>query len=252
MGPEIGRAAGGPALLRLALSGALLAAAAEAYMSELMSAYTVVHFKRRHHQAPVDRRDSVSARVDEMVRDMCKTRPDHPKCAALAREAPSATTAAAAETTSPAPVVTSAAAATTPAATVAATATTPAATPTTAKAVLPFDCEAGRANWKDWWPHEKKVWCCAHAKTGCYDAVPPPCDVARAGPEATWHRDGETATSDWLRERGRPESQEEGRDAAGCTTQAGGRSSGAPRRGPAATLGGLALLALALGAGRPG
>ncbi|CAK0854175.1 unnamed protein product, partial [Prorocentrum cordatum] len=88
MGPEAGRTAGGGAapLVRLALGGALLAAAAEGGGPlELMSAYTVVHFKRRHRQAPADKGGGVSGRVDEMVREMCRTRPDHPQCVAYAR-----------------------------------------------------------------------------------------------------------------------------------------------------------------------
>mmetsp|Transcript_95362 Transcript_95362/g.240281 ORF Transcript_95362/g.240281 Transcript_95362/m.240281 type:complete len:291 (+) Transcript_95362:265-1137(+) len=39
---------------------------------------------------------------------------------------------------------------------------------------LPFDCNAGFANWQAGWSVPKKGWCCAHGGKGCTTPPPPP------------------------------------------------------------------------------
>merc|ERR1719499_2601737 len=38
---------------------------------------------------------------------------------------------------------------------------------------LPYDCNAGYANWQSGWSISKKAWCCEHAGRGCTTTHPP-------------------------------------------------------------------------------
>merc|ERR1711972_604829 len=59
--------------------------------------------------------------------------------------------------------------------------------PTTPPA-LPFDCNAGFANWVAGWSEPKKVWCCHHAGKGCPTPPPTPydCNAGFANWQAGW------------------------------------------------------------------
>lgn len=183
---------GAAALLTGALAAAFAPAPVEAALLgsrvELMSAYTVVHYKRkrRHHEEP--REPNVSTKVNNMVKEMCKKRPDHPSCAEyttttpivfeVVRDgpAPAPVTAAA-----PVPVTTTAASqlvSTTAAAVTSKQVVATSAAPVVAREKTSFDCDEGKANWKDLWSHDKKVWCCDHHQIGCYEA---PCSSAPCG-----------------------------------------------------------------------
>eukprot|EP00928_Gymnodinium_smaydae_P076432 TRINITY_DN59461_c0_g1_i1.p1 TRINITY_DN59461_c0_g1~~TRINITY_DN59461_c0_g1_i1.p1 ORF type:complete len:206 (-),score=60.76 TRINITY_DN59461_c0_g1_i1:71-688(-) len=48
----------------------------------------------------------------------------------------------------------------------------------------PFDCEAGKANWKYGWSDSKKEWCCANKQIGCPETTPPPPPPPAASPPA--------------------------------------------------------------------
>merc|ERR1719401_1363122 len=57
-------------------------------------------------------------------------------------------------------------------------------------APLPFDCNAGFANWQAGWSEPKKAWCCQHQGKGCPPPAPAPvpydCNAGFANWQAGW------------------------------------------------------------------
>jgi len=63
---------------------------------------------------------------------------------------------------------------------------------------VPYDCDAGFANWQSGWSDGKKAWCCDHAGRGCVTAAPATtsapydCDAGFANWQSGWS-DGKKA-----------------------------------------------------------
>eukprot|EP00443_Scrippsiella_acuminata_P097428 CAMPEP_0115617248 /NCGR_PEP_ID=MMETSP0272-20121206/23550_1 /TAXON_ID=71861 /ORGANISM="Scrippsiella trochoidea, Strain CCMP3099" /LENGTH=533 /DNA_ID=CAMNT_0003053205 /DNA_START=51 /DNA_END=1652 /DNA_ORIENTATION=- len=63
----------------------------------------------------------------------------------------------------------------------------PSTTSTTPTTTLPYDCDAGFANWQTGWSISKKAWCCKHSGKGCTTtAAPYDCNAASALGVADW------------------------------------------------------------------
>jgi len=51
---------------------------------------------------------------------------------------------------------------------------------------LPYDCNAGFANWAMGWSQPKKAWCCSHTGKACPSGTPAPPNECQIGGVATW------------------------------------------------------------------